>query len=395
MPWQTASMRHFDFLTADDRARLFLHEPEPFGAGDRTLVGVGMGAALYCPATRPALSADILRRRADGAQCVVVCLEDAVADADLDSAERNAIRHLRLLADADTDTDAELPAVFVRVRSAGQIPMIVAGLDDRASALAGFVLPKFDDECGARYLAEVAAASDRLGRPILAMPVLETPAVVHVEDRDATLIATRELVDKYRDLVPVVRVGATDLSAAYGLRRGREFTVWDVRVVGDAIAAIVNVFGRAGDGYPISGPVWEYFPSAERMFKPQLRETPFVAQEERALRAELLAADLDGLIREIALDRANGLTGKTVIHPTHVAAVNALSVVSAEEYADACDILATNAGGGTAASAYGNKMNESKPHTAWAHRVRVAAQVFGVARPGITFVDLLGASLHR
>ncbi len=81
--------------------------------------------------------------------------------------------------------------------------------------------------------------------------------------------------------------------------------------------------------------MWEYFSATERMFKPQLRESPFVGHEERALRAELIAADLDGLIREVALDRANGLTGKTVIHPSHVAAVHALSVVAHEEYADA------------------------------------------------------------
>jgi len=139
--------------------------------------------------------------------------------------------------------------------------------------------------------------------------------------------------------------------------------------------------------------VWEYFPSTERMFKPQLRETPFAAHEERRLRTKLIAADLDGLIREVALDRANGLTGKTVIHPTHVAAVHALSVVGQEEYEDACAVLATNARGGAVASSFGNKMNESKPHTAWARRTMLRADAFGVAREGVSFVDLLGAGL--
>ena len=104
----------------------------------------------------------------------------------------------------------------------------------------------------------------------------------------------------------------------------------------DVLTAVVNVFGRVESGsYVVAGPVWEYFSATERMFKPQLRESPFVAHEERALRTKLIAADLDGLIREVVLDRANGLTGKTVIHPVHVAAVHALSVVTAEEYADA------------------------------------------------------------
>jgi citrate lyase beta subunit len=131
------------------------------------------------------------------------------------------------------------------------------------------------------------------------------------------------------------------------------------------------------------------------MFKPQLRESPFIEHSERALRARLIAADLDGLIREVALDKANGLIGKTVIHPSHVTAVHALSVVSHEEFSDAADILQTNSGGGVMASTYNNKMNESKPHSAWAARTMLRGQVFGVANDGISFVDLLGAGLPQ
>ena len=74
------------------------------------------------------------------------------------------------------------------------------------------------------------------------------------------------------------------------------------------------------------------------MFKPLLRESPFIEHAERELRGKLIRKDLDGLIREVALDKANGLIGKTVIHPSHVAAVHALSVVTLEEYTDAVDI---------------------------------------------------------
>jgi len=126
-----------------------------------------------------------------------------------------------------------------------------------------------------------------------------------------------------------------------------------VRLVADVIADIVNVFGRAdGTGHVVTGAVWEHFPDSERMFKPQLRQTPFVEHDERALRTKLITADLDGLIRETVLDKANGLTGKTVIHPTHVAAVHALSVVTHEEHCDAIDILQTSSGGGATASTY-------------------------------------------
>jgi len=57
------------------------------------------------------------------------------------------------------------------------------------------------------------------------------------------------------------------------------------------------------------------------------------------------------------------------------------------------DILATMGLGGAAASTYRNKMNESKPHLAWAHRTMLRARVFGVANEDVSFVDLLEAGL--
>jgi citrate lyase beta subunit len=385
-------MRHFDFLGRADRERLFVRPPESFTLDDDPeRLGAGLGATLYCPATRPRLAEDIVKRAARGVMTVVVCLEDSVPDAELAAAERNTVAQLRTLG----ETRHPRPLIFVRIRNTEQVRMLVDGLGEHVDVLTGFVVPKFGEEAGAAYFDEVVAASERIGRRLLAMPVLESPDISYIESRVSSLLAARHIVDKYREYVPAVRIGATDLSGTYGLRRGRDFTVWDVRVVADVISAVVNVFGRvAGSGYVVAGPVWEYYPAQERMFKPQLRESPFIAHEERALRTQLIAQDLDGLIREVLLDRANGLTGKTVIHPSHVAAVHALSVVTHEEYADACDVLATNARGGAAASSFGNKMNESKPHTAWARRTVLRADAFGVAREGVSFVDLLGAGLH-
>jgi hypothetical protein len=40
-------------------------------------------------------------------------------------------------------------------------------------------------------------------------------------------------------------------------------------------------------------------------------------------------------------------------------------------------------------------MNEVKPHRAWAERTLLRAEVFGVAREDVGFVELLGASLPQ
>ncbi len=385
-------MRHFNFLDAADRARLFHRAPEPFGTDSHpAILAVGLGATLYSPAIRPTIAADVVRRCAQGVTSVVLCLEDSIADAEVDDAQVNVIAQLRQLADSGSD----LPLVFVRVRTPCQIPLIVRGVGDAVRVLTGFVVPKFSDSNGLTYLDAVAAASEPAGRQLFMMPVLESKDIVYGEIRIATLLAVRDLLDKYRHQVLAVRIGATDMSAAYGLRRSRDHTVYDVGLIAQVITDVVNVFGREDGGYLLTGPVWEYFSGSERLFKPMLRESPFIENDERKLRAELIAKDMDGLIREVTLDRANGLTGKSVIHPTHVAAVHALSVVSHEEYLDATDILNTAAGGGVASSAYRNKMNESKPHTAWARRLHRRARVFGVANEDISFVDLLGASLHQ
>lgn len=385
-------MRHFDFLDDADRGRLFAHAPESFdSSADRELLATALGATLYSPATRPKLGDDIARRAAQGVTSMVVCLEDSIPDSALADGERNAIAQLRLYAGSRPDG----PMLFVRVRTPDQIPMIVAGLGDDVGVLTGFVLPKFTLANAGPYLAAVADASACCGRPLYAMPVLESQEVGYAHTRVRALEEIRRILDDYRDIVLAVRIGATDLAGLYGLRRTRDHTVYDVALLAAAIGDVVNALGRADGGYVITGPVWEYFSGSERIFKPLLRESPFVRGDERTLRAELIAHDLDGLIREVTLDRANGLTGKSVIHPSHVAAVNALSVVSLEEFCDAGDVLGTSQGGGAASSAYGNKMNESKPHTAWARRTQLRARVFGVADEDVSFVDLLAAGLHQ
>ena len=54
--------------------------------------------------------------------------------------------------------------------------------------LTGFVIPKFGSDIRrAVFLDAVADASELLGKHLYAMPVLESPALVHRETRDAEL----------------------------------------------------------------------------------------------------------------------------------------------------------------------------------------------------------------
>lgn len=387
------SITHFLHLTAEVRERLFHLEPEPLTEhSDPRLLGLSLGATLYVPADRVDLPAVVARRVSDGVRSMVLDLEDAVGDQGVRAAQQNTVDALNKLSRRGTARAAQL---FVRVRTPDGVRLICDGLTEGADALSGFVFPKFTAREGDSYLRAVTEAGARLGRKLYCMPVLETGEVIHRPARDIELTALRALFDAYRDIVLAVRVGATDLCGMYGIRRDRDLTIYDVHVVASAIADIVNYFGRAdGTGLIITAPVWEYFADHERLFRPLLRTTPFVKQDAVRFRDHLVSRDLDGLLRELVLDRANGMFGKTIIHPSHVAAVHALAIVTHEEYRDATDVLAA-AAGGVCASEYRNKMNEPRPHRAWAEQVLRRSRVFGVADPGVTFVDLLTALAVR
>jgi citrate lyase beta subunit len=389
-------VRHFGYLSASDTDALFEAPPEQFDRESGSeLLSVALGATLYMPATRPALAADVTKQAAAGVTSVVVCLEDSVADEHLPEAEANLVAAFTELHE---QARSELPLLFVRVRAAEQVPALVRRLGPAAAVIDGFVLPKFTAALGAAYLHAVEQADELrgTGRTLRVMPVIESGAVLYAETRVDELTRLRDLLHRERHRVLAIRLGATDLCALYGLRRSPELSIYDIKVVSDLIADVVNVLSRAdGSGFTVTGPVWEYYGGPERIFKPLLRQSPFVEHDEPELRGHLVSRAIDGLIREVTLDRANGLVGKTAIHPSHVAVVNALSVVSHEEHRDAADVLGSAGAGGVLASVHRNKMNEVRPHTAWARHTMLRSRVFGVAADGVSFVDLLAASLPR
>ncbi|KUN28714.1 ATP/GTP-binding protein [Streptomyces antibioticus] len=386
-------MRHFGHIAPGVRQRLFHREPCAFDADSPArLLSAALGATLYSPATRSRLADDIVKQTGRGVVSMVLCLEDSIGDEDVAAGEENLVRQF---ADLAAREDVEPPLLFIRVRTPEQIPDLVQRLGGTVRLLSGFVFPKFTEERGIPFLEALAAAEHASGRRLFGMPVLETPELMYRESRVDALEGIARAVDKYRDRVLALRLGVTDFCSSYGLRRAPDMTAYDVQIVASVIADVVNMLGRAdGTGFTVTGPVWEYFRVPERMFKPLLRTSPFLEGQAVELREKLIEHAMDGLLREISLDHANGLLGKTCIHPSHVPAVHALSVVSHEEYSDAADILRPErGGGGVLRSQYTNKMNEVKPHRAWAERTMLRAEVFGVANEDVSFVDLLAAGI--
>lgn len=345
-----------------------------------------LGASMYMPGVKD-FTDKILTKAMPGLTTMVMCFEDACPEDKVPEAEDNVLRMLDTLSDAveaGRFSYEDLPLIFCRVRSVEQFHHFSARLTARqVKMLAGFNFPKFNSENGEVYYYHLKELNERFGDILYGMPIIEDPIVAFKETRMGELMRIRAICDKYRDLVLQIRVGATDFSSNFGVRRGVDYSIYDIMTVRECLSDILNVFARNND-YVISGPVWEYFrASKEMMFKDLPKHN---IEDVLMKRIPIYNEEIDGLLREVVLDKANGFVGRTVIHPTHVKFVNALQAVTQEEYNDACQILHT--AGGVIKSEQANKMNEIKPHTNWARKLYMRAEAYGVIPSEKSFVEL-------
>ena len=256
-----------------------------------------------------------------------------------------------------------------------------------ARSLCGINFPKFNAENGYEYFAYLLDLNEQLDEVLYGMPIIEDPEVAYKETRISELIGIRKILDKYHRLVLQVRVGGTDFSSVFGVRRGVDYSLYDIMVVRECLSDIINVCARNND-YVVSGPVWEYFRAPKELM---FEELPKHGLEDYLMRRKpMVNNEIDGLLREVILDKANGFIGRTVIHPTHVKFVNALMAVTKEQYDDARQILGT--GGGVVKGSGGNKMNEIRPHTNWANKIYNRGRAFGVIENEAAYIKLFAVN---
>jgi len=369
----------------------FVVPPEHFDKHtERDLLQYCLGAAMYMPGFQD-FTPKILDRAMPGLTTMVLCFEDACPIERVPEAMANVHHLLSSIADAvdggSLDPD-HVPLIFVRVRDLAQFKAFGEGLTAReVRFLCGVNFPKFNAENGYEYYAYLQDLNDRFGEILYGMPIIEDPEVAYKESRMAQLLGIRKILDKYHDLVLQVRVGGTDFSSVFGVRRGVDYSLYDIMTVRECLSDIMNVCGRNND-YVIAGPVWEYFRAPKELMFEKL--PPHGLEDYLIRRKPLVNNEIDGLLREVILDKANGFVGRTVIHPTHVKFVNALMAVTKEEYDDACQILGT--GGGVVKGSGGNKMNEIRPHTNWAKKIRNRARAFGVIENEGAYVKLFAVN---
>lgn len=368
----------------------FVRLPENFNKySDREFLRFCVGANMYMPGTKEFAKA-IVNRKYPGLTSFTLDFEDACKLEDVPDAEKNSIAlldELNSAIDRQEMSYDDLPLLVFRVRNVEQFKHFASMLrKEHLRLITGFNFPKFNAINGPLYFWQLKDLNERYNEVLYGLPILEDRRVAYKESRIRELIDIKQILDTYRDFVLNVRVGATDFSACFGARRDINYTIYDIMTVRDILMDILNVFTRNNE-YVVSGPVWEYF-KINRSMK-FTEEVPDISLKESLLNRKPIVNDaVDGLMRELILDKANGFIGKTIIHPTHINYVNGMYAVTREEYEDALQVM--NTSGGVVKSSNGNKMNEIGPHKMWAERLIMRSRAYGVIENEAEYLKLFG-----
>ncbi len=308
-----------------------------------------IGALLYCPANTPTIARAIIEEKFEQPFSLALCLEDTIRDHLVQAAEAQLIASLAAICDAQQHWQFFLPKIFIRVRESAQIPRLLAALGACRSIVTGFILPKFSLENADEYIAALSLANAQAS-PLYMMPILESPSMVHLQNRHQILYALKQKLDAVQQWVLNIRVGGNDLCNVFGFRRHANETIYDIPPISSILSDIITVFGQE---YVVSGPVWEYYNGADW---------------EQGLRCEL------------SKDKAFGFVGKTVIHPNQIPVVNHAYQISQTDYADALSILewSTEHAGLVSHNPGKERMNEFKTHYNWAMKMQFMAQAYGI-----------------
>ena len=285
-----------------------------------------LGAPLYMPAGRRDIMDCANGEKLAQLRSMIFCTEDAVAQADLES----SLRHLGLCLQGFREMPYRYR--FIRVRNPEVLARLLAlpGIEN----IDGFVLPKFD-------LCTLLAYFDQLqGTSFKLMPTLETRQAFDI----GAMVELRQALLRHPVLSQIVmlRIGGNDLMALLGIRRQRSLSLYETPM-GLVISQLVTAFKPYG--FAIAAPVFEYLD------------------------------DIATLRREISLDLAHGLAGKTAIHPEQIGVIENAYQVSQQDYDMALKLLDDNA---PAVFKMHNTMCEVSTHLSWAREILTRQQYFGV-----------------
>jgi len=196
----------------------------------------------------------------------------------------------------------------------------------------GFVLPKFSLENADAYFQTLDGFDGAF-----------MPSVEGRELFDATLLrALKEKLSPYKARIPLVRFGAEDMLRQLGMRRERAFSLYELSATSQVIANMLHIFKP--DGYEVCAPVYPFYNDAE------------------------------GFEKELRRDLAEGLLGKTIIHPSQIEAFERVYRVDSKTYESARNIASFEG----AVFGDGGEMAEKATRQPWAEKILRRVEIFGV-----------------
>ena len=285
-----------------------------------------LGAPLYMPGNRRDILEIANGEKYPWLRAMIFCTEDAVLQADVDS----CVRHLGLCLQGFKNTTQQYR--FIRVRNPDVLGRLLALPD--IDKIDGFVLPKFTEDVFNDYLDQLRDTTFKV------MPTLETKEVFNVNAM--TNLCQGLLQSDMAENVLMLRIGGNDLMNLLGLRRERASTIYETPL-GHIIAQLVTIFTPYG--FSLSAPVFEYLD------------------------------DPHTLLREMKMDLAYGLIGKTAIHPTQVPMIEEAFKVNIEDYEMALSLSDLDA---PAVFRMHDAMCEVATHQQWATQILSRQQCYGL-----------------
>lgn len=356
-------MKYFNYLSKEHRDHLFYKDPIVINKDlNNNLLKYSIGALLYVPA----ICKDMLYKCAKGSIVglvnFVICLEDAIGK----SAEAEAINNIYEVLDYIKSIEGELPLIFIRPKDIDQLEKISELLVKYSELLAGIVIPKANGE---KIEAFKRVLNNNKCEHLYIMPIIETVDFIESNSKNKSLVDLYTTLRENRERVLNIRVGVTDILGYYGIRRDRELNIYDNKIISNFFSDILTLGNKEELNIPISAGVSEFY-----NFKKEVI--------------------LNNYIKEIKIDRLNGFVGKTVIHPMQMKIVQAMSVITYEDYIDAKKIINDiDSKYSISSSLYGDRMNEVNPHLKWAKKIMKLSEIYGVLKEGKEFNELYKISL--
>lgn len=360
-------MKYFNNLKDEDINRFFYRNPIDFNnKSNKDFLKYCLGAVLYIPCVKYEMILKCFEDKKRYVNSIAICMEDAISEKGRELAFYNINNMVKYIDDL-LNIGKEIPLIFIRPKDLEMLVELVDVLKKSKGSITGIILPKATPK-KIQDAVEILKKNNLDNLYIL--PIIETEDFLDLEKKDSNFRELKIVLSNYNKNILNVRVGATDILGIQKIRRESSLTIYDNVMYRNFIGDLLAITNSIDEDIIVSGAVSEYFNLSSKEV-------------------------LDIYIKEINLDKFNGIVGKTVIHPNQAKVVQAMMPVTYEDYMDSINILSNNESECAVFKGKLNRMNEINPHKKWAEKTLILAEIYGVLHEGVIRNELIELQLQN